>query len=90
MYKDLRLKKEPDFIIDVADNELSCSGCPTIYDFTDTEGTQYSFRLRHGYARIECEDTNEILLAKEMDGHDGICNWDDVLSWASKNGLLLR
>ncbi|WP_276311027.1 hypothetical protein [Paenibacillus silvae] len=39
MYKDLRVKKEPDFIVEVSEYELTCGGCPTIYDFVDKEGT---------------------------------------------------
>lgn len=89
MYKDLRPKKV-DIIIDVDSYTCECGGCPTIYDFKDKEGTNYYFRLRHGYARIVCEDTNETLLAESMDGFDGVCCFDDVIVWAEKHGLQIN
>lgn len=91
MYKDYTNlnKREPDFIINVADVELSCSGCPTIYDFTDTEGTEYIFYLRDGYARIGCHDNGETLVSGEMHGFDGVCSWHNIEVWAEKKGLAL-
>ncbi|MEK4427745.1 hypothetical protein MHB54_00645 [Paenibacillus sp. FSL M7-0802] len=90
MFKDLRKKKSPNLIIEVDNYELTCSGCPTIYDFVDTEGTNYDFYLRHGWATIECNDTGEKLISGYMDGFDGICNWTDVKDWATSLQLELR
>lgn len=89
MYKDLR-KPDIHIIIDVAVYVETCGGCPTIFDFKDTEGTNYYFRLRHGGARIECEDTNEILASGSMRGFDGVCNWNDAVQWARLQGVLLN
>jgi hypothetical protein len=90
MYKDYREKRKIEIEINVENYELSCSGCPTIFDFKDEEGTNYCFRLRHGGARIECEDSGEVLLSEEMRGFDGVCSWDDVIDWARKYGVLLN
>lgn len=89
MYRDYRETKI-DIEIDVESIELSCGGCPTIYNFKDKEGTGYYFRLRHGGARIQCEDTDEILLSGIMNSFDGVCNWEDVVIWARKNGILIN
>jgi len=89
MYKDFR-KPQINIVIDVDSYENSCGGCPTIYDFKDKEGTNYYFRLRHGGARIECEDTGEILLSDSMNGFDGVCNWEDVVKWARNNGIVIN
>lgn len=90
MYKDYRENCPVLIEIDVDNYELTCGGCPTIYEFKDVDNTKYYFRLRHGYARIECENTGEILIENDMDGFDGICNWEDVLKWAKRNGLLIN
>lgn len=92
MYKDLRPKEEVPvtIIINVSSLENSCGGCPTIYDFKDNEGTSYYFRLRHGGARIVCEDTDEVLLSGSMDGFDGVCDFDDVINWARENGIQIN
>lgn len=90
MYKDLRGKKQIDIVIDVDSFTCECIGYPTIYEFKDKEGTNYYFRLRHGYARIVCEDTDEILLSDSMNGFDGVCCWNDVIKWSRNNGVLLN
>lgn len=90
MYRDLRKKREIDIVIDVESVNETCNGCPTIFDFKDKEGTSYYFRLRHGGARIVCEDNDETLLSGRMSGFDGVCDWDDVVSWARNNGVALK
>lgn len=90
MYKDLRKKREIDILIDVSQVNETCGGCPTIYDFTDSEGTPYHFRLRHGFARIVCEHNDETLISGVMPGFDGVCGWDDVVSWARSNGVVVK
>ena len=89
MYKNLR-PRNIDIVVEVKHYENTCGGCPTIYDFKDTEGTQYYFRLRNGGARIVCEDTDEVLTSGDMRGFDGVCGWDDVVEWAMKQGVLLE
>lgn len=89
MYRDLR-KTQINIVIDLASYVESCGGCPTIYDFKDKEGARYYFRLRHGGARIVCEDTDEILLSGNMPGFDGVCNWEDIVRWAKANGILIK
>lgn len=89
MYKDFRPKKQTLIYIQVAEVVQVCGGCPTIYDFKDTDGTNYHFRLRHGHARIVCEDTDETLLSESMSGFDGICNFHDAEVWAKSHGVKL-
>lgn len=76
--------------IDVENYEETCGGCPTIFDFHDIDNTKYHFRLRNGYAKIVCEDTGEILIENNMNGFDGVCNWDDVIIWARNNKVLIN
>ena len=90
MYKDYREIVEPLIEIEVNNYEETCCGCPTIFEFKDNDGTEYYFRLRYGYARIVCEETNEILIEDDMSGFDGICNWDDVIKWARINRVLIN
>ncbi len=90
MYQDLRKKQTINIVIDVKSLEQSCGGCPTIYDFKDEEGINYYFRLRHGYARLDCEDTDETLCEGEMTGFDGVCNWDEMVDWVLKQGVKIN
>lgn len=82
-------REEVDYKIELDNNSivLSCIACPVIYDFKDVEGTQYHFRLRHGAARVVCEDTNEILVAGTVHGHDGYCTWNEAAQWMRRQGL---
>jgi len=86
MYKRINV---PVIEIEIRTVDLTCGACPVIFDFTDTEGTRYHFRLRHGSARIVCEDTNETLLSERMPGRDGQCDWYQVESWAKEHGIYL-
>jgi hypothetical protein len=90
MYKDNRIRRQADIEISVKSYEETCYGCPSIFEFEDYEGTKYHFRLRHGYARIVCEDTDEVLLSDSMNGFDGICSWDDARRWARINGIEIK
>lgn len=90
MYKDYRVEKPVEIEIELKTYENTCGGCPTIYDFTDTEGASYYFRLRHGGARLVCEDTSEVLLSEHMSGFDGVCGWDDFVKWAREHGVLVN
>jgi len=66
-----------------------CGACPTIFDFTDTSGRPYYFRLRHGSARICYDDTDETIISDVMPGFDGVCCWEDVVTWAAKRRITL-
>lgn len=93
MYKDLRPKQEnppPHIIIKLVEFSCECSGCPTIFNFSDEEDTQYYFRLRHGTARIVCEDTDETLACDSMPGHDGVCSFADMIDFAAKHGIQIN
>ena len=90
MYINHKEKIKPIFEINVIKHKETCHGCPTIFDFQDNEGTKYHFRLRNGFARIKCEDTDEILISGDMNEFDGVCNWDDVIKWAKKNSVLIN
>lgn len=92
MYKDYRDNSKPDIVIDIDNYECTCSGCPTIYEFTDKGRGNYSFYLRHGKAQLRYEGTNsnpknELLLSAHMDDFDGICGWSDVVEWAKSNKI---
>jgi len=90
MYKDYREKIKTLIEIDVESYIETCGGCPTVFEFNDADNTGYYFRLRNGYARIVCEDIDETLIENNMNGFDGVCNWDDVLKWAKGNGVLIN
>ena len=68
---------------------LSCSACPTIYDFDDVDGTSYYFRLRHGGARVVCVDMNKTLVAGTMFEESGSCDWEEAVEWMESEGLYL-
>ena len=75
--------------IDESSIVLSCGACPTIYDFDDVDGTSYYFRLRHGGARVVCEDADKTLIAGTMLGFYGSCNWEEAVEWMESEGLYL-
>lgn len=85
MYKEINL-----IHIDIESCQKTCMGCPTIFEFTDKEGTNYYFRLRHGEARLECETTGETLCYEGMRGKDGVCDWEDVVNWALEHNIVLK
>lgn len=70
-------------------NERTCIACPTQYELYDKEGTEYYFRLRHGYARFDCEDTGETLASGNMEGMDGYCTFEDIRKWLTGEGIAL-
>lgn len=76
-------------VVDNVINSCTCIACPTQYEIYDKEGTEYYFRLRHGYARFDCEDTDEILASGVMEGKDGSCTFEDIRNWLSGEGITL-
>ncbi|MFD0587619.1 hypothetical protein ACFQZE_06365 [Paenibacillus sp. GCM10027627] len=84
------IKNENTIEIDIDECEMTCAGCPTIFDFVDRKGARYYFRLRHGFAYIDCEDNNETLISGDMIGFDGVCSWNDIVQWAKNEGVLLN
>lgn len=64
--------------------------CPTIFEWTNNKGTNYYFRLRHGYARIANDSTGEVLIEDSFPGADGVCSWDNVVAWAKNKGIKLN
>ena len=68
----------------------TCFACPTVFEFTDTDDTEYYFRLRHGYAVIAENDGNGRVLASDSFGDgDGVCSWNQVVIWAASKGVTL-
>lgn len=81
----IKIEVDPDSVDEV------CGACPTIFDFEDTDGTPYYFRLRHGYARVSLDDTEETLISGDWagGGDEGICTWSEVVAWAAKHNLFI-
>lgn len=77
--------------IDFSTIEQTCYACPTIYEWSDSKGNNYYFRLRHGYWRICYEDMygNDVLIASGEVGELGCCDFDDVKRYALSEGLLI-
>ena len=87
------IKEETFSIIEVKTDTLinSCYACPTIYEWEDTTGKKYYFRLRHGHWKIVDETNNSILVSGNTDdGADGCCNWKDVVRYAKKENVILE
>jgi hypothetical protein len=68
--------------------KMAVGACPTIFDF-ESGGQPYYFRLRHGSACICHDRTGETVLSDVMPDHDGVCSWDDVVTWAADRGVYL-
>lgn len=54
--------------------------CPTIFEFNDTKGNHYYFRVRHGYWRLHDETVDEIIASGDASilDIDGCCTWDEA------------
>jgi len=89
MYEKIEPKKPFITVIHVDSVKLKCSGFPTIFEFTDTEGTEYYFRLSGYHGIIVCKETDEWLADGDMD-EDDMCDWDDVVKWAMMECVLLK
>lgn len=71
--------------------EQTCGGCPTVYEWKDTDGDSYYFRLRWGSWYIYNETTDETIVdGYTDDGADGVCDWGDVKRYALKKGLIIK
>ena len=69
---------------------FTCDFSPTIIEFTDTEGKEYTFYFRDGYAYIECDTTNTVLVKGDMLGRSSVCNWVDAIHWAARSGVIIE
>ena len=76
-------------VVDNVINKCTCVACPTQYEIYDKEGTEYYFRLRHGFSRFDCEDTGETLASGVMEGMDGYCTFEDIRKWLTGEGIAL-
>lgn len=74
----------------VIDLKQTCGGCPTTFEWKNGKGEDIYFRLRHGYARIENESTNKIIIEGSFPYGDGVCSWEEAVKWAKENGLKLK
>lgn len=70
-------------------NERTSIACPTQYEICDKDGTECYFRLRHGVARFDCEDSDETMAYGEMEGLDGYCTFEDIRKWLVGKGIAL-
>jgi len=68
----------------------TCGGCPTVYEWTNSKGNNIYFRLRHGYARIVNETKDKTIIEGTFPYGDGICTWDEIVTWAKENSLNLN
>lgn len=89
------IKKPKDIIgvMEVVTNTLeqTCSACPTIYEWEDSDGDSYYFRLRWGSWYIYNETTEEVVVDGYInDGLYGACDWEDVKRCAFKEGLIIE
>lgn len=76
-------------VVDNVINRCTCIAFPTQYEIYDKDGTEYYFRLRHGFARFDCEDTDETMASGEMVGFDGQCTFEDIRIWLVGKGIAL-
>jgi hypothetical protein len=77
-------------IMKVKNLKETCGGCPTVYEWENAKGIPYYFRLRHGWARICKDNSTSPKISGDMDGFDGVCNFNDVKKWAKSLGLKLK
>lgn len=57
--------------------ELTCDGCPTIYEGRLTNGDSYYVRYRHGVVRFENESKNLTATASLQRMADGVLSYDE-------------
>ena len=67
------------------------SVCPTQMEFEDTEGHEYYFRLRHGYASLKDTTTNKDVIESCLmgEGLDGLCSTFDLFMWAESKKVII-
>ena len=83
----MRIIEAPIYLIEINEKgiECTCYACPTQFKFTDTEGTAWYFRLRHGHWHLENFSTREVVCSGlAPDGVNGMCDVDDMLDMARK------
>ena len=69
--------------------EQTCYGCPTVFEWDNKKGDHFYFRLRHGYAYIQNETSNTVVIKGNFPNADGICSWSEVKDWALSKNLKL-
>lgn len=67
---------------------MECGGCPTNYTGETIDGRTVDMYLRHGGLSITV-DGRSIVRENPM-GLDGVCNVDDFIHYAAKNGHILN
>lgn len=72
-----RIFDETYIIIELKDDyELTCSACPTIFEFKDTENNEYYFRYRNGYMSLN-KNGERLYVEQTGEEYDGLCGWED-------------
>lgn len=79
--------------IDFSTIQRTCYACPTIYEWDDSNGYHFYFRLRHGHWRICYEDAcgnEKLIVSGDADNDsDGCCSFDDVSRYTFNHGLII-
>lgn len=76
-------------IIKLTELREESGGCPTSYSAKTADGDYLYFRYRHGYMRI---DFNDSIIAETnitFGSADGICSFNDFKNLARKNGFYI-
>lgn len=107
MSTDISLASTPGEIAEILVSELESSNikkiinvveftnlgtfCPTQFEFTDDEGNEYYFRLRHGYASLRNTTTEEYVIDYTvMIECDGVCDEEEMVYWALACGVQIK
>lgn len=69
---------------------FTCDFSPTIIEFTDEEGKEYTFYFRDGFGYLECDTTKTVLVKGYLLGRSSACNWSDVIHWSEMSGVIIE
>lgn len=85
------METNTNIVIDVVTFNYLGLVCPTQFEFTDKQGVQFYFRLRHGIARLDNVTSGETILTGSMGNNfDGVCTTEDMVNWAARNNIYIR
>ena len=70
----------------------SCTGCPTIFDITFSDGSPGYIRFRYGQITLRKEDDVKTLLESEQisDNYDGVISWEDTVKWLESKNYVVQ
>lgn len=71
--------------------EETCSACPIIFEFKDTKGNSYYFRLRGGGGWYLCNETTDSIVVSgpALYDCDGFCSWEQAKGMILSQGIVI-